>query len=75
MYNNNDSFTMIDNIIGLYENGLLSVQETTEKAFQAIHDSTWFITYDINVKIKAENILYKRFFDRMHKAVIRMERR
>lgn len=75
MYNNNDSFAMIDDIIGLYEKGLLSVQETTEKAFQAVNQSTWFITYDINVKIKAENILYKRFFDKMHKAIIRNERR
>ena len=72
---NNDSFAMIDNIIKSYEQGLLTVQETTEKAFQAIDNATWFITYDINVKHKAQQILYKRFFDKMHKAIVRMERR
>ena len=71
--NNNDSFAMIDNVISLYANGLLTVQETTEKALQAINNATDFI-WDPGIKQKAKNVLYKRFFDKMHKAIVRMNR-
>lgn len=70
---NNDSFTMIDDIIKLYSKGMVSTEECTNKAIQAINNSTWFIN-DTDIKIKAQNILYKRYFNRMHKAIIANER-
>lgn len=71
---NNDSFTMIDNIISIYNKGLLSTEETMQRTIEQIDNYTWFIN-DIDIKIKAKNILYKRFFDKMHKAIIAKERR
>lgn len=70
---NNDSFAMIDDIISLYSKGLLTMEECTNKAIQSINNATWFI-WDPNVKMKAQRILYKRFFSKAHKAIISMEK-
>ena len=70
---NNDSFAAIDSIITLYSKGLLSITECTTKAMETVNNCTWFIS-DPDIRIKAQNVLYKRYFDKAHKAIIRMEK-
>ena len=66
--------TEIDIAIGLYNRGLISVEYCTRRATAAIEQGTEDIP-DINTRIKAQNALYKRFFYKMHKTIIRTERR
>ena len=64
----------IDIAIKLYDRGLISIEYCTRRATAAIEQGTEVIA-DINTRIKAQNELYKRFFYKMHKTIVRMERR
>ena len=64
----------IDIAIRLYNRGLINIEYCTRRTIAAIEQETEKIT-DINTRIKTQNELYKRFFYRMHKSIIRMERR
>lgn len=70
---NNYSFAIIDDIIKLYSNGLLSITECTTKAMETINSCTWFIS-NPDIRIKAQNVLYKRYFYKAHKAITRMDK-
>ena len=63
---------IIDDIINLYAKGMISCEESTTKAIQEINNYTWEID-DIDCRIHTQNILYKRFFSKMYRAILHME--
>lgn len=69
-----NKLTIIDGIVKLYSNGLLTCEESTAQAIQSINNTTWYID-DIENRLQVQNTLYKRFFSKMQKAIAANERK
>lgn len=71
---NNDSFEMINDIVNSYTKGSFTLEDSTRLFIQSVSNYTWFID-DINIRIKAQQVLYKRYFNKMINAIKQMERK
>ena len=64
---------IIDGFIRLYLSGLYSVSWTLQQIDSTIQDKTGY-TLDIDSRIKQQNELYRYGLDKLHKAIVKIDR-